>query len=82
MFGLLALTRCAPAPPPPPVLTMTIAGGGDQNPDTAGARLAGRGARVYQLSGTAKFEQTDVFALKDNEKKTLGSEAARTRCNT
>ncbi len=32
--------------------------------------------RVYQLTGTAKFTQSDVFALKDNEAKTLGTEEA------
>jgi type VI secretion system protein VasD len=31
---------------------------------------------VYQLAGTGKFEQADVFALKDNEQKTLGQDAA------
>ncbi len=75
VLGLLALTRCAPAPPPPPVLMLTIAGSADQNPDTAG-RASPVAVRVYQLSGTAKFEQSDIFALKDSEKKTLGSEAA------
>ena len=69
-LGLLALTYCAPPPPPPPVLTLTIAGSAEQNPDGAG-RAAPVAVRVYQLSGTAKFEQTDVFALKDAEKKTL-----------
>src|ERR1700736_4772429 len=72
--GLLALTRCAPPPPPPPVLTLTITGTAEQNPDAAG-RAAPVAVRVYQLSGTAKFEQSDVFALKDNEAKTLGTEA-------
>jgi type VI secretion system protein VasD len=73
--GLLALAGCGSPPPPPPVLTLTIKGGADQNPDTAG-RASPVAVRVYQLSGTAKFEQTDVFALKDSEAKTLGSEAA------
>jgi type VI secretion system protein VasD len=72
---LLVLAHCAPAPPPPPVLTLTIAGAADQNPDPAG-RPSPVAVRVYQLSGTAKFSQSDVFALKDNELKTLGSEEA------
>jgi len=72
--GLVALTRCG-QPPPPPVLTLTIVGTADQNPDAAG-RSSPVAVRVYQLSGTAKFEQADVFALKDNEAKTLGTEAA------
>jgi type VI secretion system protein VasD len=74
-LGLLALARCAPAPPPPPVLTLTITGTQDQNPDAAG-RASPVAVRVYQLSGTAKFEQSDVFALKDSEAKTLGTEEA------
>ena len=74
-LGLLALTQCADKPPPPPVLTLTIAGSAEQNPDGAN-RASPVAVRVYQLSGTAKFEQTDVFALKDNEKKTLGAEEA------
>jgi type VI secretion system protein VasD len=73
--ALLALASCGSPPPPPPVLTLTIKGGADQNPDTAG-RASPVAVRVYQLSGTAKFEQTDVFALKDSETKTLGSESA------
>jgi type VI secretion system protein VasD len=75
LLGLLALTTCGSPPPPPPVLTLTINGGADQNPDSAG-RAAPVAVRVYQLSGVAKFEQSDVFALKDNEAKTLGAEAA------
>ena len=73
-LGLLALARCGGAPPPP-VLTLTIAGTADQNPDAAG-RAAPVAVRVYQLGGTAKFSQSDVFALKDNEAKTLGTEEA------
>ena len=75
LAGLLILASCAPAPPPPPVLTLTIKGSAEQNPDALG-RAAPVAVRVYQLSGTAKFEQSDVFALKDNEAKTLGPEEA------
>jgi type VI secretion system protein VasD len=71
--GLLALAGCSQ--PPPPVLTLTIIGTADQNPDSGG-RSSPVAVRVYQLSGTAKFEQADVFALKDNELKTLGAEEA------
>ena len=71
----LALLRCAPPPKPPAVLTLVMMGSADQNPD-GGGRAAPVAVRVYQLSGTAKFEQTDVFALKDNEAKTLGTQAA------
>jgi type VI secretion system protein VasD len=73
----LILTSCAPAPPPPPVLTITINGTAEQNPDATG-HAAPVAVRVYQLSGTAKFMQSDVFALKDNEAKTLGPEEATT----
>jgi type VI secretion system protein VasD len=73
--ALLALARCgAPPPPPPPVLTLTITGGLDQNPDGLG-RPSPVAVRVYQLSSTAKFEQSDVFALKDREAQTLGPES-------
>jgi|SRR5580698_1721174 type VI secretion system protein VasD len=71
---LLVLAGCS-NPPPPPVLTITITGTADQNPDAAG-RSSPVAVRVYQLSGTAKFSQADVFALKDNETKTLGAEEA------
>ncbi len=74
LAGLLALAGCG-APPPPPVLNLTIVGGADQNPDSAG-RASPVAVRVYQLGGTAKFEQADVFALKDSEAKTLGPEEA------
>ncbi len=73
--GLLALARCAPAPPPPPVLNLTITGTAEQNPDPTG-RASPVAVRVYQLSGTAKFSQTDVFGLMNNEAKVLGTEEA------
>jgi type VI secretion system protein VasD len=76
LTGLLALAGCGgPPPKPPPVLTMTIIGSADQNPDAEG-KPSPVAVRVYQLSATAKFEQADVFALKDAEAKTLGTEAA------
>lgn len=76
-LALLALARCGAAPPPPPVLTLTIVGTTGQNPDPSGAG-APVAVRVYQLTGTGKFMQADVFALKDNEAKTLGTEEAAT----
>lgn len=78
VLGLLALARCGAPPKPPPVLYLTISGTPDQNPDAAG-RPAPVAVRVYQLTGVAKFEQSDVFALKDNEAKTIGTEAAGLR---
>jgi type VI secretion system protein VasD len=74
-FGLLALARCAPAPPPPPVLNLTITGTAAQNPDPAG-HASPVAVRIYQLSGTAKFSQADVFGLMNNEAKILGAEEA------
>jgi type VI secretion system protein VasD len=74
VMGLASLTGCAPAPKPPPVLELTITGTPDQNPDSAG-RASPVAVRVYQLSATAKFEQADVFALKDHEQGTLGTES-------
>jgi type VI secretion system protein VasD len=75
LLGLIALARCGgPEPKPPPVLNLTITGGSDQNPDGLG-RPSPVAVRVYQLSGTAKFEQSDIFALKDREAQTLGSES-------
>jgi type VI secretion system protein VasD len=74
-LGLLALTQCSTPPPPPPVLNLTITGAADQNPDPKG-RASPVAVRIYQLGATAKFEQSDVFALKDNEAKTLGTEEA------
>ncbi len=72
----LALAGCAAQPPAaPPILNLTITGSPDQNPDGVG-RASPVAVRVYQLSGAAKFEQSDVFALKDNEAKTLASEEA------
>jgi type VI secretion system protein VasD len=73
LAGLLAMAGCSP--PPPPVLTLTINGTNDQNPDPTG-RSAPVAVRVYQLSGIGKFEQADVFALKDNELKALGQDEA------
>lgn len=78
LSGLLILAGCGgpppPPPKPPPVLNLTITGGAGQNPD-AGGRASPVAVRIYQLSGTAKFEQTDVFALKDREVATLGAES-------
>jgi type VI secretion system protein VasD len=73
--GLLVLAHCAPPPPPPPVLAMTISGTAEQNPDPGG-RASPVAVRIYQLSGTGKFSQADVFGLMNNEAKVLGAEEA------
>lgn len=75
LLCLTALAGCGPSPKPPQVLTLTIVGAKDQNPDATGAPQP-LAVRVYQLSATAKFMQTDVFALKDREQQTLGTESS------
>ena len=71
----LLLARCgAPPPPPPPVLNLTIKGGADQNPDTAG-RAVPVSVRLFFLGGTGKFEAADVFALTERERATLAEDA-------
>lgn len=71
----LALLRCAPPPKPPPVLTITMVGSPDQNPDSSG-KASPVAVRVYQLTATAKFERSDVFALTEHEQQTLGQDDA------
>lgn len=72
----LLLARCGapPPPPPPPVLHLTIKGGADQNPDTAG-RAVPVSVRLFFLGGTGRFEAADVFALTERERATLGEDA-------
>ncbi|MSP00697.1 MAG: type VI secretion system lipoprotein TssJ [Acetobacteraceae bacterium] len=72
-LDLAGMAGCAPAAKPPPVLNLTISGTEGQNPDAFG-KASPVGVRIYQLNGSAKFEQSDVFALKDFEVKTLGTE--------
>lgn len=71
----LALMRCAPPPKPPPVLTLTMVGSADQNPDPSG-KASPVAVRIYQLTATAKFERSDVFALTEHEQQTLGQDDA------
>jgi type VI secretion system protein VasD len=71
----LALARCGGGPKPPPVLTLTMIGGADQNPDTSG-KASPVAVRIYQLTQTAKFERSDVFALTEHEQQTLGQDSA------
>ena len=75
LLALVTAVICAAgAPPPPPaVLTLTIVAGTDQNPDASG-RPAPVAVRLFELSGTAKFERADVFALTEREQQTLGAE--------
>jgi type VI secretion system protein VasD len=76
LFPALSLAFCGPKPPPPPpVLTLTMVGGADQNPDASG-KAAPVAVRIYQLTQTAKFERSDVFALTEHEQQTLGQDVA------
>ncbi len=72
----LSLAFCGPKPPPPPpVLTLTMIGSADQNPDASG-KAAPVAVHIYQLTQTAKFERSDVFALTEHEQQTLGQDVA------
>jgi type VI secretion system protein VasD len=75
--GLLAawlLAGCSSPPPPaPPVLDLAVSGGADQNPDTIG-KPAPVAVHLFELSGTARFERADVFALIEREQQTLGTD--------
>lgn len=69
------LTYCAPPPKPPAVLTLTMIGSADQNADASG-KASPLAVRIYQLTQTAKFERSDVFALTEREAATLGQDSA------
>lgn len=75
LMPALGLTYCGgPKPPPPPaVVTLTTIGSADQNPDASG-QAAPVAVRIYQLTQTAKFERSDVFALTEHEQQTLGQD--------
>lgn len=75
-LALAALpAACGSPPPPPAVLELQIAAGADQNPDAAG-KPAPVAIQIFQLTGTAKFERADVFALTEREQATLGADSA------
>jgi type VI secretion system protein VasD len=60
-------------PPPPPVLDLTITGSADQNPGADGVAKP-VALHIYQLAGTQKFANADVFALTEKEQATLGTD--------
>jgi type VI secretion system protein VasD len=62
-------------PPPPPVLDLTIIGGANQNPDSSGKPVS-VALRLYELTGTAKFERADAFALIERGPATLGADSS------
>ncbi|MBV8703934.1 MAG: type VI secretion system lipoprotein TssJ [Acetobacteraceae bacterium] len=65
-----------PAPPPaPPEIDLAIQAGADQNPDADG-HATPVSVRVFQLTGTGRFEGADVFALSDHPESALGDELA------
>ena len=70
---ILALAHCGPKPPG--VVTLTMIGSADQNPDATG-KAAPVAVHIYQLTQTAKFERSDVFALIEHEQQTLGQDDA------
>jgi type VI secretion system protein VasD len=55
-------------------LELQLVGGADQNPDTAGL-AAPVAVHVFQLSGMARFERANVFALIEREQQTLGADS-------
>jgi type VI secretion system protein VasD len=57
------------------VVTLTMIGSAEQNPDASG-KAAPVAVRIYQLTQTAKFERSDVFALTEHEQQTLGQDSA------
>lgn len=65
--------RCASSPPPKPTLDLTLIGGADQNADASGQPTP-VAVRIYQLAGAGAFDQADVFALSEQETKTLGAD--------
>ena len=73
LLAALALAHCGPKPPG--VVTLTMIGSADQNPDSAG-KAAPVAVHIYQLTQTAKFERSDVFALTEHEQQTLGQDDA------
>ncbi len=66
-----------PPPPAPPEIDLTIAAGADQNPDPQGQPTP-VAVRVFQLTGTGRFEGADVFALAEHPESALGDELAAT----
>jgi type VI secretion system protein VasD len=77
LLPLLFAARCGSSPPPPPpaTLELTVACGPVINPNDTGAP-APVAVRLYFLTGAARFQRADIFALTDQEKATLGEEGS------
>lgn len=71
---LVAACASPPPPPPPATLDLTIMSSPDQNPDTSG-RPAPVAVRLYQLTGSGRFERASMLALTENEAQTLGDQS-------
>jgi len=72
---LVSLAACGgpPPPPPPAVLELTVTASADLNPGTDAAAKP-VAVHLYQLAGTQKFANADVFALIEHEQATLGAD--------
>jgi type VI secretion system protein VasD len=73
LLPVVVLAQCGPKPPG--VVTLIMIGSADQNPDSSG-KAAPVAVHIYQLTQTAKFERSDVFALTEHEQQTLGQDDA------
>lgn len=62
-------------PPPPPVLELMLIGGANQNADSTG-KASPIAMRLYELTGTARFERADAFALIERDRVTLMADSA------
>jgi len=72
-YAVLAGCGGAPPPPPPTVAALTITASADANPDGSG-NGAPVAVRIYQLAGTAAFDQADFFQLYNNDQALLGAD--------
>ena len=74
LAAVVAACASPPPPPPPPTLELTIASAPDQNPDPSG-RATPVAVRLYQLTGSGRFEHASLLALSENEAKALGDQS-------
>jgi type VI secretion system protein VasD len=62
-----------PGPPPPKIANLTVKAAADINPNGAGVPSPVV-VRIYQLTGTTGFAETDFFALQQDAAGVLGDE--------
>jgi type VI secretion system protein VasD len=72
-LALLALAGCEAAPTGPVALTLTVHAEPSQNPDPMGHGTP-VAVRLYQLTDTLRFDQTDMYSLVTHEEEVLGSD--------